>query len=270
MQKTINIASLQTARGLEGLDYYLSLARSRGARILCFGEYVFDPFFKDLDTSKRARLKSLVAAAREHVRYLKKLASVYKVVIVAPLITFKAGAPVKTMAIFRQKSLTLYAQSVLIDYKHWNEKAFFAPAPLAPPPCFNVGGFKFSVAFGYELHLSAYWEYFSRKKVDCVLLSSASTFNSKLRWREIIKTRGLLGNYYILRTNKIGERHDGEHVWKFYGDSLLCNPSGHIEDFLSAKEELLVATLDKMVLKNARADWGFNALNERLLNERIF
>ena len=46
-------------------------------------------------------------------------------------------------------------------------------------------------------------------------------------------------------------------LWNFYGDSLLVNPNGEVEDCLGDREELLIANLDKKYLKEIKECWKF-------------
>ena len=92
-----------------------------------------------------------------------------------------------------------------------------------------------------------------------MLLASASTFDSSLRWRNSIKMRAFLNRSYILRANRIGKYQDEvtKYLWNFYGDSLLVNPNGEVEDCLGDREELLIANLDKKYLKEIKECWKF-------------
>ena len=68
-----------------------------------------------------------------------------------------------------------------------------------------------------------------------------------------------LNSIYILRANRIGQYQDTitQTLWNFYGDSLLANPNGEIDDCLGDREELLIATLDKKYLKEIKECWKF-------------
>ena len=97
-----------------------------------------------------------------------------------------------------------------------------------------------------------------QENVDVVLLPTVSTFGSNFRWNEILKTRAFTNSVYILRVNRIGTYHDEDSLWKFYGETYLINPDGHIESSLSTKEDILIAKIDKRELKEAKSNWGFS------------
>jgi len=130
-------------------------------------------------------------------------------------------------------------QEFLINYSHWDEESFFDNAATGKidPIIFRHHNLNFGVINGFEVHFDAFWQKMAQRKVDVVLLPTVSTFGSNYRWNEILKTRAFLNNCYILRVNRIGTYHDEQSLWKFYGETYLINPDGHIESSLGSKEE---------------------------------
>ena len=110
---------------------------------------------------------------------------------------------------------------------------------------------------GYELHFDPLWDAVRRKKVDLVLLPTASTFGSHERWKELIRSRAFLYGCYVLRANRLGEFSDGEVKWRFYGDSMLVNPEGEVEMMLEDKESMLIEPISKRMVKTHRDSWKF-------------
>lgn len=242
------------------LDYHLRIAASRGVELLLFGEYVMNLFFKELQKTPLPMIKE---QSEKHLYDLRRFADEYGITLVAPLVKIKSGKPYKTIVKVPPKGkLACYYQQALIPYAHWNEAKFFTNAAkeFALPMSFTQGGIRFSVLFGFELHFDILWHLLKEKKTDVVLLPTVSTFESLNRWREIIRTRAFCNSLYVLRANRIGEYHDKETAWKFYGDSLLCRPDGEIESFLGETEEMLITDIDKALLKQTRKEWGFKSL----------
>ena len=68
--------------------------------------------------------------------------------------------------------------------------------------------------------------------------------------------RAMLNNVYILRANRVGSFKE-EETWQFYGQSSLISPFGDVELTLGDKEEMLVATIEKESLVEARKLWGW-------------
>jgi predicted amidohydrolase len=238
------------------LEFYLKNAHSRGARVMLLGEFVLNHFFKELVSMPKSMVKEQSA---KHIELLKTLAKRYSIIFIAPLVLVKKDAYHKVIAKVTDHSVSYYEQQILLPYPHWNEKKFFANpvAPLKTPMIFTVDGFKVMVMAGFELHFDPFWQAVTHHKVDLVLLPTASTFGSHNRWRDIIKTKAFLNGCYILRANRLGEYHDEQTKWKFYGDSMLVNPEGEVEMVLEDKESMLIETISKSVITHHRKSWGF-------------
>ncbi|CAA6804187.1 MAG: Predicted amidohydrolase [uncultured Sulfurovum sp.] len=264
--KTLTIAALQLPTlGMQAtkLEFYLRNAHSRGVRLVLLGEYVLNHFFKELSNIP---IKMVEEQSDKHIELLKKFAIKYQMVFVAPLIIIKNKQYIKTIVKITAKSTIYYEQQILMPYKHWNEKKMFANEikKLEAPLSFQVDGFRVMVMGGFELHFDPFWEDVTKKKINLVLLPTASTFESHNRWREIIKTKAFLHGCYILRANRLGEFKDEEIKWKFYGDSMLVEPTGEIYMMLEDKESMLIETISKSVINEHKQSWAF----ERELNLR--
>jgi nitrilase len=245
------------------LYHYVRIAHKRNVRVLLLGEYLLNSFFKALQDTPLSMIREL---SEHQLGILRDLAATYDITIVAPLVTVKGGKPYKSIARISPRSTAYYQQQVLIDYPHWNESAFFANPVEAvrEPLTFRVDNVRFGILGGYELHFDALWQSIWEKRIDCILLPTASTFESQQRWRDLIRMRAFTHNCYVLRANRIGEAKDGEHLWRFYGDSLLANPDGEIENSLGDTEELMVVEIDHAHVMESRRGWKFKeAMDKR-------
>ena len=245
------------------LEFYLKQAKQRDAEVMLLGEYVLNHFFKEIETMSVSMVK---AQTKKHLEFLKELSISYDIVFVAPLIVSKKDGYYKTIVKVTPKNTRYYEQQILLPYVHWNEKKFFANkvSALKDPMTFNLKGFKIMVMSGFELHFDHFWQCVTEKKVDLVLIPTASTFSSHNRWREIIKTKAFLHGCFVLRANRLGEYSDDEVQWKFYGDTMLVSPEGEVEMMLEDKESMLVEVIDKADVLEHRKAWGF----EKELKER--
>ncbi|MBV5321647.1 MAG: carbon-nitrogen hydrolase family protein [Sulfuricurvum sp.] len=249
--------------GSKILENYARVASQKGVKLVLMGEYLLNPFFKELIQTP----VSMIAEQSAHqIETLKALAIKYDLTFVAPIITVKKKECTKMIAKVNARSVVYYPQQFLINYPHWNEEKFFNNPieAVKPPMVFACEGFKFAVMGGYETHFDPMWDAVTSKVVDVVLVPSASTFESHNRWRELIKTRAFTHNCYILRANRVGEYFDEQSAWKFYGDSMIVSPDGEIEADLGNTEELLIVDLDRKSLSESRKGWGFKeALRKR-------
>lgn len=238
------------------LEFYLKQAQKRDVDVMLLGEYVLNHFFKELATMSKNMVKE---QTRKHLELLQKLSQTYDIIFIAPIILSKKEGYYKSIAKVSPKSTRYYEQQILLPYPHWNEKAFFQNpiAPLKAPMSFKLKGFNIMVMAGFELHFDPFWQSVTQKKIDLVLLPTASTFGSHKRWREIIKTKAFLHGCYILRANRLGEYHDNDIKWKFYGDTMLVNPEGEVEMMLEDKESMLIEVIEKSQITEHRKSWGF-------------
>ncbi len=263
----MNIAALQiNALGLSPnrLDYYFRIAAEKEVKLLLLGEYVLNPFFKELINIP---LGMLAQQSESQIKLLRQLSTKYGISVVAPIVRVVKKEPKKLIAIVHPGRVSYYEQQILINYKHWNEEKFFANEvkELVPPPVFRLSDLRFGVLAGFEIHFDFFWQSFIKKDVDVVLVPTVSTFGSQQRWQELLKMRAFTSNLQILRANRIGEYKDELGLtWKFYGESLSVLPDGKISTILGENEEMLIESVSKELIKSARREWGFrSALKKR-------
>jgi len=244
---------------------YVRIAQKQSVKVLVLGEYILNPFFKELQTMSISMIKE---QAQHQSKILKELSSTYNITIIAPLVIVKKKKIYKTIVKFSPSSTSYYQQQILINYAHWNEEKFFDNKikPLESPLVFKINGFKFALMSGFELHFDELFAKLDNKNVDCIILPSVSTFDSFNRWKNLINTRAFTHNCYILRANRIGEYKDKDGMWEFYGDSLLASPNGEIIEHLGNREELMIVDMNHTEVIQARKAWGFKeAINKRNL-----
>jgi len=262
----VKIASLQlSSQGMSSTKLYnhIRIAHKQGVKVLVLGEYILNPFFKELQALSMSMIQEQAVFQN---KILKELSSTYNMTIIAPLIQVKKGKAYKSIAKFSPSSTSYYQQQVLINYPHWNEEKFFSNRvePLQTPLVFKINGYKFALMSGYELHFDRFFSLLKPKNIDCILVPSVSTFESYERWKSLILSRAFINNCYILRANRIGEYKDKEYNWKFYGDSLLASPDGELLEHLGNKEELMIVEIEHAKVLESRRAWGFrDALNKR-------
>ncbi len=261
----MRVAVLQlSAQGMSStkLYNYIRIAHTKGIKVLLLGEYILNPFFKELESMSISMIKE---QAEHQSKVLRELSSTYSMTIVAPLVIVKKQKAYKTVAKFAPSSTAYYQQQLLINYSHWNEEKFFANEVKAieSPMVFKVDGFKFAVISGFELHFDEIFAGLSAKNIDCVLLPSVSTFDSYERWKSLILSRAFIHNCYILRANRIGSYADKDFDWKFYGDSLLASPNGELLEHLGNKEELMIVDMSHTDVINSRRSCGFKEIIKR-------
>jgi len=246
------------SQGMSSTKLYnhIRVASKKNVKVMLLGEYVLNPFFKELKKMSKSMIKE---QASHQISMLKELSTTYNITIVAPLVIVKKGEIYKTVAKFAPSSTSYYHQQILINYQHWNEEKYFSNAieEIKTPVVFKVDNFKFAIINGFELHFDEIFKKLSNKNIDCILVPSVSTFESYERWKALILSRAFTHNCYILRANRIGEFTEDDFDWQFYGDSILASPNGDIINHLGNKEELMIVNMSHTDVVQARRLWGF-------------
>ena len=248
------------------IDHYLNLAAKDGASVVVLSEYVINSFFNEIIKMP----KSMIKEQSEHKKTsLSAMANRYNLTIIAPLLQIKGKECKKVIAKFSPQSTKYEEQNILIDYPHWNEAKFYSKKESFGIMSFSVDKIKFGVIFGFEAHFDRIWTEIVAKKIDCVLLPSACTLNSSNRWNELLKMRALTNNLYIVRVNRLGKAKFDDIESEFYGQTMLINPHGEIENSLDSNEGMLMCDIDKKLILQARSIWKFRQKTEALLGLNI-
>ncbi len=237
------------------LDYYFRICEQKGVELILLSEYALNSFFKELESMPVLMIKE---QTNHKIKVLKDLCKKYNLTVVAPIVLIKNKKLLKATAKFTPKSVHYYNQQFLINFKHWNEERFFDnPIETYVPQTFMLNKIRFGIISGFEAHFDIAWMEAMKKNVDVVLMPSSSTFDSSLRWQELLKTRAFLNSMYILRANRVGTYTQKEVSWNFYGHSKLVNPFGEIELSSGHKEEILLCNIDKDEVNRAKKLWGW-------------
>lgn len=232
--------------------------------IVVFGEYVFDLFFTALgDTSKEI----IAQLYEQKVGLLQKLAKHYKLKIVTPLIAVEKNKIYKQIAIIDSKGSDFYTQQFLIDYAHWDEKAFFDNPKtkqdfksIKTPYIFEQDGMRVGVMFGFEAHFDALWLKLKNENVDMVLVPSASAFESAWRWEALLSMRALCNGCMVVRINRTGKVKTQSGELEFYGQSFIANPDGEVVEKMSKKDGFACFEIDAHDIQKLAKEWGFREL----------
>jgi nitrilase len=254
--KTALLQSAELPFDKAKLNYYLNIAKTENVKLFVLPEYVLNRFFKEIENMP---LNFVKEQSNHQLKLLKKLSLVYNITILAPVITVKGTKKYKTILRFQKGKARFYYQQVYMPYNHWNEEAFFDKKE-SKPFIFSLANIRIGVMFGFEAHISRFWEYFAQKNTDFVIVPSVGTFNSSKRWFELLKTFAFIKNMYVARVNRVGEWNG----WKFYGNSFVIDPEGRLINSLGDKEELLIVDIDKKTIKNARKEWKFNKISREI------
>ncbi|TEY02381.1 carbon-nitrogen hydrolase family protein [Campylobacter sp. US33a] len=241
------------------LEYYLKACKDNNANLVVLGEYVLNSFFIELLSMPKSMIKEQSETKKES---LLRLSQKYELEIIAPFISVESKIYKKLCLKVSPSSVKNYEQQILMPYSHWNEEKFFGNK-TKEIKLFNFthDGLKCALMFGFEAHFDIFWQQVMAKKIDLVIIPTASTFQSTQRWQELLKTRAFLNSTSILRVNRIGNLKNNEE-WKFYGDTMFINAFGEIEDRLGNEEAMLIINPQKA--DEARKLWVFDKILKKI------
>ena len=255
----MNIAVIQTDNlpyDKAKLSLFIQRAKKENAKLILLPEYVLNRFFKELE---KIPLSFIKHQSKYQLKHLKQLSKVYNMTIIAPIVKIIKDKKYKVIAKIDGDKVKYYYQQVYMPYHHWREDKFFDKQECMPLT-FSISSIKFGVMFGFEAHIEKFWEYFNKKNVDCILISSVGTFNSHQRWLNILKTKAFLNHKYVIRANRVGLYND----WEFYGKSFGIDPEGEVIEILGNKEEIGIFNISKEKIKEARKEWKFLELSKSI------
>ncbi|MBZ7931623.1 MULTISPECIES: carbon-nitrogen hydrolase family protein [Campylobacter] len=235
------------------LDYYLKASKDSGANLVILGEYVINSFFTELLSMPKSMIKEQSEAKKES---LIRLSKKYELEIIAPFVNVESKGYKKLCLKVSPSGVKSYEQQILMPYNHWNEKSFFNnKCDKYKLFTFSYAGLKCALLFGFEAHFDGFWKMIMQKKIDLVIIPTASTFESKKRWEELLKMRAFLNSTSILRVNRIGKLKE---EWNFYGDTMFIDAFGEIQERLGNEEEMLIVEPTKS--DEARKLWCFDKM----------
>ena len=239
-------------------DKYLRSAFKGQKKIdlIVLGDFVANHFFKEYRT--KSSIKREFEASK---KYFLSLAKKHKSAIVAPIIEWDEGQIFKSILVAESNcdSPNLYRASRLMDFPHWDERAFFdnETLPHPKPLIFNIGDFKVSAIFGWEAHFDEIMIALRKKGVDILCVPCANTFGSNMRWQRLMQIRAFLNSCVIIRANRVGEFVENDSVWDFYGESFIALPDGSLGDMMGEKEGILISEIEWENVENIKNLWRF-------------
>lgn len=280
----MNIALLQTnaIQDIARIEQYVQNCAKQEVDLMCLPDYVFAPFFAPFQSN--ATIKYDTHYNAQIIQNIQTLSKTYKMRFVMPLVvgeavlkkhtktlncttkgskTTKSTLPklYKVLVFVDSKNVTIYTQQQLMGFAHWNERAIFSnpkSKTMHLPLSFECGGLKIGALFGFELHYDALMIKMKTHNYDLLIVPTASTFDTHLRWRSLCKMRAFLASNTLLRVNRVGDECIDGHNWKFYGDSLFVNAYGEIEDSLQDYEGIMIVSVEKNDIDKAKELWAWN------------
>lgn len=235
-------------------------AAQKGAKILCFQEIFYGPYFC---AEQDPRWYSMAEPIPDGptVRTMQEVAKKHGIALVVPIYEQELpGVYYNTAAVIDGdgKYLGKYRKHHI---PHCNpgfwEKFYFKPGNLGYP-VFETGVAKLGVYICYDRHFPEGARILGLNGAEIVFNPSATVAGlSEYLWELEQPAHAVANGYYIGAINRVG--YEGPwNIGEFYGKSYFCNPRGKIIAQASRdQDELLVADLDLEMITLVRHTWQF-------------
>ena len=226
-------------RGLRAVEQ----AAAGGARIICFAELAFAPFYPQLPATpgRLSRAEPIPGPTTE--RFARK-AKELGVVIILNLFEKDGDATYDTSPVIGPNGAVLGKTRMIhiTDYPCFHERGYYAPGDLGAPVYRTEFG-NIGVAICYDRHYPEYMRALALRGAEIVFVPQAGAAGE---WPEGLfeaemQVAAFQNGYYTALCNRVGP----EPNIAFAGGSFVCDPSGRVIARAGEnQEEILIASFE--------------------------
>ena len=247
-QRASNDKEANRVKGLENLKK----AVLRGARIVCFAELAFEPFYP------QERAKNNVADLAETIpgpitEAFASLASQLNVVVILNLFEKEGDRTYDSSPVIDANG-SLLGKTRMIhipDYACFHEKSYYTPGDLGAPVYDTAFG-KVGIAICYDRHYPEYMRALMLAGAEIVVVPQAGAIDE---WPDDLfeaemRVAAFQNGYFTALCNRVGK----EPKLEFAGESFVCDPEGRvIARAGKGTEEILLCNLDLDLVRSSHA-----------------
>ena len=265
MARTVTAAIVQTAwtgdkeSMIELHEKYVAEAAAAGARVMCFQELFYGPYFCQVQDAEYYSYAEAIPDGPTTKRFCE-LAEQHEMVLVVPMYEREqAGLLYNTAAVIDADGTYLgkYRKNHIPQVKGFWEKFYFRPGNLGYP-VFETAVGTVGVYICYDRHFPEGWRALGLAGAEIVFNPSATSRGLSAYLWQLEQTSSAAANmYYVGAINRVGVEPLGDN--DFYGTSYFANPRGQIVDGAASDhaEELVVRELDLELVDEVRNQWAF-------------
>lgn len=247
-QKCSKDKSQNLKRGLQAARK----AVQSGAKIICFPELAFEPFYPQYDHPSDPK-KHAEPIPGTITQAFSELAAEFGVVFVLNLYEIENDKTYDSSPVIDVDGSILGTTRMIhiTDYACFHEKKYYTPgnngAPVYKTPFGKIG-----VAICYDRHYPEYMRTMALNGADIVFIPQAGAVGE---WPEglyesELRTAAFQNGYFTALCNRVGE----EPKLTFAGESFVCNPSGEIIAKAGKQvEEILYCDIDLSAVQESHA-----------------
>ncbi len=240
-------------------EEYARQAAAAGAKVICFQELFYGPYFCQLQDPKFYEYAESVPGPT--VERFQALAQELGMVMVLPVYEQEQpGVLYNTAAVIDAdgKYLGKYRKNHIPQVNGFWEKFYFRPGNLGYP-VFDTAVGRIGVYICYDRHFPEGWRALGLAGAKIVFNPSATSRGlSSYLWKLEQPASAVANEYFIGAINRVGiESEFGEN--DFYGTSYFVDPEGKFVGDVGHEydPELIVRDLDLSLLDTVRDRWQF-------------
>ncbi|MFI2702839.1 nitrilase-related carbon-nitrogen hydrolase [Cellulosimicrobium composti] len=239
-------------------EKHLRDAADQGARLVCFQELFYGPYFCQVqDAAYYAYAESVPGPTVE--RFSALAAELGTVVVLPVYEEEQPGVLYNTAAVIDAdgRYLGKYRKTHIPHVRGFWEKFYFRPGNLGYP-VFDTAVGRVGVYICYDRHFPEGWRALGLNGAEIVLNPSATSRGlSNYLWRLEQPAAAVANEYYVGAINRVGVEDLGDD--DFYGTSYFVDPEGAFvgDTGDDHEEELIVRDLDMDLLRVVRDRWQF-------------
>jgi N-carbamoylputrescine amidase len=234
------------------------LAAAEGARVICFQELFYGPYFCQVQDAKFYEYaESVPGPVTER---FAELAAELGLVMILPVYELEQpGFLYNTAAVIDADGTYLgkYRKHHLPNLPGFWEKFYFRPGN-GGYPVFDTAVGKVGVYICYDRHFPEGWRALGLNGAQIVFNPSATSAGlSDHLWKLEQPAAAVANEYYIGAINRVGIEEYGDD--DFYGTSYFVGPEGRLvgEAGDRSNGELIVRDLDLDLIDTVRNKWAF-------------
>ena len=234
------------------------LAAAEGARVICFQELFYGPYFCQVQEAKFYEYAEAVPGPVTE-RFAKLAAELGMVMILPVYEIEQPGFLYNTAAVIDADGTYLgkYRKHHLPHLPGFWEKFYFRPGN-GGYPVFETAVGRVGVYICYDRHFPEGWRALGLNGAQIVFNPSATSAGlSDHLWKLEQPAAAVANEYYIGAINRVGIEEYGDDV--FYGTSYFVGPEGRLVGEAGATNagELIVRDLDLDLIDTVRNKWAF-------------
>jgi len=240
-------------------EEYARQAAADGAKVMCFQELFYGPYFCQVQDPKYYEYAESVPGPT--VERFRALAAELGMVLILPVYEQEQpGVLYNTAAVVDADGTYLgkYRKTHIPQVRGFWEKFYFRPGNLGYP-IFDTAVGRIGVYICYDRHFPEGWRALGLAGATIVFNPSATSRGlSSYLWKLEQPAAAVANEYFIGAINRVGvESELGDD--DFYGTSYFVDPEGKfVGDVADTHEpELLVRDLDMDLLAEVRNRWAF-------------